>query len=225
MIVSVSGLIGSGKDTIASYLINFHHFKKMSFASTLKDAAASVFSWDREMLEGSTASSREWREQRDDWWSSRLGMEITPRFVLQNWGTEVMRNHFHPEIWIASLENKLRECKDNVVITDARFFNELDAIKRSGGITMRVKRGLDPEWFKDAANANLGPKYIGWALGRDKLQKLKIHPSEYSSVGYEYDHIIQNAGTIDELYNEVEGIVSNASLALDHPDAKLRFAA
>ena len=225
MIVSVSGLIGSGKDTIASYLINFHHFKKMSFASTLKDAAAAVFSWDREMLEGSTASSREWREQRDDWWSNRLGMEITPRFVLQNWGTEVMRNHFHPEIWIASLENKLRDCKDNVVITDARFYNELDAIKRAGGVTMRVKRGLDPEWFEAATNANKGPKHIGWALGRDKLHKLKIHPSEYSSVGYGYDHIIQNAGTIDELYNEVEGIISNASQALNHHDAKLRFAA
>jgi hypothetical protein len=135
-----------------------------------------------------------------------------------------MRNHFHPEIWIASLENKLRECKDNVVITDARFFNELDAIKRASGVTMRVKRGVDPEWFAAATNANKGPKHIGWALGRDKLQKLKIHPSEYSSVGYGYDHIIQNAGTIDELYNEVEVIIQ-ASQALDHPDAKLRFAA
>ncbi len=108
MIIGVTGFIGSGKDTIADYLTTFHGFKRVSFAASLKDAVSAVFGWDRELLEGSTKSSREWREQKDVWWSERLKMEITPRWVLQYWGTDVLRNHFHTDIWVASVENKLR---------------------------------------------------------------------------------------------------------------------
>ena len=104
IIIGITGLISSGKDTIANYLTTFHGFKKESFANSLKDAVASVFGWDREMLEGTTTSSREWREQVDPWWSARLDIpDLTPRWVLQNWGTEVCRKGFHDDIWIASL--------------------------------------------------------------------------------------------------------------------------
>jgi hypothetical protein len=132
MILGVTGLIGSGKDTVADYLCTFHGFKRVSFAASLKDAVSSVFGWDRELLEGSTKTSREWREQTDIWWSTRLQMEITPRWVLQYWGTDVLRNHFHTDIWVASVENKLRQSTDNIVITDCRFANEVDAIKQIG---------------------------------------------------------------------------------------------
>ena len=126
MIIGFCGLIGSGKDTAADYLVNFHGFKRESFANTLKDAVAAVFGWDRELLEGRTNSAREWREQIDPWWSERLDMpNLTPRLVLQLWGTEVCRRAFHDDIWIASVENKLRKTKDNIVITDCRFPNEI----------------------------------------------------------------------------------------------------
>jgi len=52
MILGVTGLIGSGKDTIADYLVTTHGFKRVSFAASLKDAVSTVFGWDREMLEG-----------------------------------------------------------------------------------------------------------------------------------------------------------------------------
>jgi len=42
MIIGICGFIGSGKDTIADYLVNLHHFRRESFASTLKDAVAQV---------------------------------------------------------------------------------------------------------------------------------------------------------------------------------------
>ena len=112
MIIGICGFIGSGKDTVADFLVNFQGFRRESFANTLKDAVSSVFGWDRELLEGRTKESREWREQRDEWWSRRLGMDITPRYVLQQWGTEVCRRSFHDDIWIASLENKLRRSSD-----------------------------------------------------------------------------------------------------------------
>ena len=142
MIIGVCGLIGSGKDTVADYLVNFHEFRRESFADSLKDSVAAVFGWDRTMLEGRTKESREWREQVDKWWADRLAMPtLTPRWVLQYWGTEVCRKTFHDDIWIASLENKLRQSKDNIVISDCRFPNEIKTIKQAGGKMILVSRG------------------------------------------------------------------------------------
>lgn len=208
MILGVTGLIASGKDTIADYLCTFHGFKRLSFAASLKDAVSGVFGWDRDLLEGTTKSSREWREQRDEWWSNRLQIDITPRWILQQWGTDVLRNHFHQDIWVASVENKLRNTSDNIVITDCRFVNEVNAIKNVGGITCRVERGPNPSWYPDAISLNRGPRNLGWALARKKLMDLGIHASEYSSIGIEYDHYIDNNGSIDDLHKKIESIIN-----------------
>ena len=209
MILGVTGFIGSGKDTVADYLCTFHGFKRVSFAASLKDAVSAVFGWDRELLEGSTKTSREWREQKDEWWSNRLGKEITPRWVLQYWGTDVLRNHFHQDIWVASVENKLRQTKDNIVITDCRFANEVKAIKNVGGITMRISRGPRPEWYDAAVSFNKGEwGNMTWALSREELRRKGVHASEYSSVGLDYDHYIENNGTIDELHQSIRSIVN-----------------
>ncbi len=210
MIIGVTGFIGSGKDTVANYLTTFHGYKRISFAGTLKDACAAVFGWDREMLEGTTTSSREWREQVDPWWSERLNIpELTPRWVLQQWGTEVCRNGFHNDIWVASVENQLRKTKDNIVITDCRFANEVNAIKNAGGTSIRVERGEKPKWYDAAIAYNRGPNGNSlWSLSKTKLDKQKVHASEYSSVGLTYDHYLNNNGSIDDLHTQVESIIN-----------------
>lgn len=214
MIVGVCGFIGSGKDTIADYLVNFHGFRRESFANSLKDAVAQVFGWDRTMLEGRTKEAREWRERLDLWWSQRLGIsELTPRWVLQHWGTEVCRKGFHDDIWIASLENKLRNSRDDVVISDVRFPNEIKAIRSAGGQVVRVVRGDEPEWFQDAANVNAGPCNMAWAISKMKMDQLNIHASETAWVGTEFDAVLDNNGSLDALYQQVMRLVQ------DRPDA------
>ena len=204
MIIGICGCIGSGKDTVADYLVNFHEFRRESFASTLKDAVASVFGWDRTMLEGRTKEAREWREQVDPWWAARLDMPtLTPRWVLQYWGTEVCRKAFHDDIWIASLENKLRNSKDHVVISDCRFPNEITSIRNAGGQIVWVQRGLLPEWYDVAVDANQGSN-----VALNDLKRLKIHASETAWVGTDFDAIIDNNSTIDDLYKQASSLLT-----------------
>ena len=211
MIIGICGLIGAGKDTAADYLVNLHHFRRESFANSLKDAVAHVFGWDRTMLEGRTKSAREWREQVDPWWAERLNMpHLTPRWILQYWGTEVCRKAFHDDIWIAALENKLRNSQDDVVISDCRFPNEIKAIKNVGGVVVRVVRGEDPDWYEVATRYNQGE--IGnmyWATSKAKLDKIGIHASEYSWAGTKFDLILDNNETLEHLYAQVETLVIN----------------
>ena len=203
MIIGFCGFIGSGKDTVADYLVNFHEFRRESFANTLKDAVSAIFGWDRTMVEGRTKEAREWREQVDPWWAQRLAMPtLTPRWVLQYWGTEVCRKTFHDDIWIASLENKLRTSKDNIVVSDVRFPNEIKAIKNLGGKIIWVKRGELPSWYDTAVSANTGSN-----LHINEMKMNQIHASEWAWVGTSFDHEVTNDGTIDDLYKKIELII------------------
>ncbi len=224
MIIGFVGFIGSGKDTAADYLVNFHGFRRDSFANTLKDAVAAVFGWDRVLLEGRTKEAREWREQVDPWWAERLGMpNLTPRWILQYWGTEVCRQGFHDDIWIASLENKMRKTKDNIVISDVRFPNEIKAIHNAGGLVVRVKRGPDPEWYDDAVNMNAGPQNMSWAISKMRMEQRKIHASETAWVGGKIDVVLSNDGTIDDLFTQIKNLVedrpASTSILLDEAHA------
>lgn len=214
MIITVSGLIGSGKDTIADYLISKYNFKRMSYASSLKDAVAAIFHWDREMLEGSTIESREQRENIDQWWAERLNIpHLTPRWVLQNFGTEVCRKHLHDDIWIASVEKRLLHTSHDVVISDCRFPNELSSMKRLGAKSIRVERGSRPNWYHHAVAVNLsieipGKKDYAKEISLERLKQWNVHPSEYSGVGLDYDYTIDNNGTLEELYQKVDSIIN-----------------
>ena len=217
MIIGFVGFIGSGKDTAADYLVNTHGFRRDSFANTLKDAVAHVFGWDRTLLEGRTKEAREWREQVDPWWAARLKMpKLTPRWILQHWGTDVCRVAFHDDIWIASLENKMRKTGDNIVISDVRFPNEIKAIHNAGGQVIRVKRGDDPVWYDAALAYNRGPNgNAEWSLSKMKLDNLKIHASEYSWVGGKIDDIVFNNSSVDDLFGQLKNLVEDLPVSTE----------
>ena len=216
MIIAFCGFIGSGKDTAADYLVNKYDFRRESFAGALKDVVSSVFGWDRELLEGRTAEARAWREQIDPWWANRLNMpSLTPRWVLQYWGTEVCRIGFHDDIWIASLENRIRKSADNIVISDVRFPNEINAIHSLNGYIIRVKRGPDPVWYEDAVIANQGPdNNPKWTTSVERIRQLGIHASETAWAGKEIDLTIENNSSIDALFNKIENVLIDLGLNL-----------
>lgn len=200
MIIGISGLIGSGKDTVADYLVKQHGFVRDSWAASLKDAVAKVFDWDRNLLEGLTDEARLWRERIDPWWSKRLDMpHLTPRWILQYWGTDVCRVGFHDDIWVASVESRISKTNKNVVLSDCRFINELQSIKRMGGITLRMKRGPDPEWITERITD----------FDSFKLKYPHVHASEYSIVAERHDVVIYNNGTIHQLHGKINDLLQD----------------
>ena len=194
MIIAICGLQSSGKDTIGSYLINKYGFTKLSFAGVLKDIIAILFGWDREMLEGSSNESRKWREQIDSWWSEKLQIpKLTPRYVLQYFGTELFRNHFHPDIWVISVERQLSKYS-NCVITDCRFPNEINMLQSNGAKIIKITRGILPEWYQLYESGKI-----------DKPDD--IHPSEYLWIKTKFDYQIENNSKINDLENCIDLII------------------
>lgn len=203
MIISFCGFIGSGKDTAANYLVDNFNFEKESFAKTLKDVLSILFNWDRTLLEGNTQESRVWRTQVDTWWSNRLGIDnFTPRWAMQNIGTNVFRNCFHDEIWVAILENRLLNSNKNIVISDIRFENEMRLVKNLGGKIVKVSRGVDPEWYQHALLANKNDQ-----KSLDILREKQIHPSEYEWINDLIDLEITNNSSIIDLQLKIKNLV------------------
>lgn len=206
MIVGLVGFIGAGKGTVADLLVDRHDFEKESFANSVKDATAAIFGWCRALLEGDTPESRAWREQDDKFWSEKLGKPFSPRLALQLMGTEAGRDVFHPDLWVHTV---LRRCENapyhNYVIADVRFPNEIKAIRESGGIIARVKRGDEPEWYNVALKDNKKPNYHGMAL-----EYPDVHFSEWAWIGSEIDFEISNNGSLDELIEKVDLLVDFA---------------
>lgn len=203
MIIGICGFISSGKDTTAEYLSNNHKFIRLSFAGTVKDSLSCIFNWNRDYLEGSTIESRIWRETVDKWWSTRLNIpNFTPRWAMQNYATNIMRNHFHNDIWVACIERKIltlleSDPNQNIVITDCRFPNEIDILKRLGAKLWWICRDI-PKWYKMAiTNINKGCHEL-------IFDNQSIHYSEWAWINNEFDKIIYNNSDLSNLNKQIE---------------------
>lgn len=209
-IISVTGFISSGKDTLAKYLVEEYGFVQVSFGESLKDVVAAMFGFDRTMLEGSGKDYRVEREKVDTWWANKLGIpEFSPRWALQHIGTDTMRRRFNSDIWVLSLENKLRKYEgQNIIVSDARFPNELSAIKKYGGVCVCVTRGNWPEWYQSAAEFNAATEKQKVKLRKrtdiPNVFDFDIHESEWAWIGTEFDATIANDGSISDLKDSVD---------------------
>lgn len=211
MIIGCIGFAGSGKGTAADYLVEKKGFTKLAFADAVKDATAAIFGWQRSLLEGDTPESREWREQKDEWWSEKTGKDITPRNILQMMGTEIGRDMIHPDIWILALQKRIGMYQ-NVVISDVRFPNEMKFIQSLGGFIVRVKRGSDPKWYDDAILANMDIKTKeDYLVKQSAIHRMdeehKIHYSEWAWIGYPTDYQLDNVSAVSMLHNDIDHMI------------------
>lgn len=100
------------------------------------------------------------------------------------------------------MERKLQG-KDRIVITDCRFPNELKTIKNLGGIVIWIRRGDLPPWYDIAIKANNGD-----INAKEQLIAQNVHASETSWVGNEFDYIITNDKTIDDIKDGINEIIN-----------------
>lgn len=200
-IYAISGLAGAGKNTVADFIKEKYPEKTIeivSFASKLKDIVSVMFDLPRDKLEGINPEDRAWREEKLEHWSYLLGYDVTPRTLLQDIGTRLIKQNFHNDFWILALDNYIKSKEhivDMFIITDCRYPNEMSWIKtKPNSVLIEVCRGDDPQWVTDYLEKDIIPQ--------------NIHISEYDwikSIRNDEKVIrIWNNSTLQDLKLEVE---------------------
>ena len=178
-IIGITGKKNHGKDTIANIIKEKYNFKIIHFADPLKKGCSHIFGLTYDQLYGNK------KDIIDEYW------KITPRKILQFVGTNLLRNQLsniipqiEDSIWIKHLEKILIDNPyTNFIIPDIRFQNEVNMLKKHHSIIFKVIR---PNLLNE--DDHISEK------GIDKIN--------------EFDKLILNDSTIDDLYNKVNYITS-----------------
>ena len=135
-VIGLAGGKGSGKDSVADYLVDKYDFHKISYAGPVKEILARTFGvpiewfYDQEEKES---------PKKELFWH-------TPWHLAQTLGTDWGRNMVDPSIWVSIAKEKAgklhKEGKD-VVISDVRFIEEAEAVSELGGLVWRILRRPD----------------------------------------------------------------------------------
>ena len=210
-IIALVGFKGSGKDTVGNILKNEYGFVTTSFAKPLKSALCEMFDWKPEMLDGLTPDSRKWRETPDPFWSDHFKKTITPRYMMQQFGTEIVRNKLNNNFWTLRCRKEIENIDSNIVVTDARFLNEIDMIRELGGEIVWIRRDPLPKHFNQSILLNRQRSFIKPLL-KPFLRSLSgIHASEREWIGTNFDRIIMNNSSLEELNKKVSDWINNQS--------------
>jgi hypothetical protein len=175
MIIGLSGYARSGKDTVAEFLVEKYGFTRLAFADPMREALLRLnpkvtVSGVQGVYLASVVNKLGWDAIKD------LSPEV--RELLQRMGTEVGREMFGEHFWIDYLMNKAIDAKTDVVISDVRYLNEIEAIRLWNGQVWRVNR------------PNVGP-----ANSHSSEQEVDLYQN--------YDVIINNDSTKEELFFEL----------------------
>ncbi|GAG86749.1 unnamed protein product, partial [marine sediment metagenome] len=100
--------------------------------------------------------------------------------------------------------------KVDTVVTDCRFKNEIISIADSGGLVFRVKRGPEPSWYDSMIRYNSNQAHIEEDIKMQELRESGYipHISETNWIGSKFDYVIENDGTLKELYEKIDGIMN-----------------
>jgi hypothetical protein len=132
MIIGLGFRARSGKDTVATHLVNNYNYIQESFAYPLKEyIGRKILGFNDKQLFGG------WKEIIDPEWGR------TPRQMLQLIGTDALRNVVHKDFFVIPMKRKLKEHMMNgwqIVISDCRMLNEAKMIKDMGGLLIRIDR-------------------------------------------------------------------------------------
>jgi hypothetical protein len=178
MIIAISGYARSGKDTIGDILVSLG-FQKVAFADKLREALLEL----NPIITFDTISNQPIRyNEIIDLVGYERAKTIYPeiRNLLQKLSTQVGRNVLDEDIWINLLTSKLTK-NNNWVITDCRFPNEAQAIKNYDG--------------------NI------WQVVRPDICAANSHISEHALNGFNFDQVIINDGTIEDLADKVYSLL------------------
>jgi hypothetical protein len=201
IILLVSGWKGSGKDILSEYLVKKYNFTQMSYASALKDQVAVRYSIDRHHLDSQEHKELPLKDYPvdldhpiikytfDDLVTHYRVMNgklcHTPRSILILEGTYMARV-IDSQIWIKTMIRNIEKSNCNrIVISDTRFVNEIELIRSKlpdfKVLTLRVNR----HDFTDSVDI-----------------------TERGLDNYVFDHIINNKGTLEQYYNNIESFIS-----------------
>jgi hypothetical protein len=185
VLIGLSGTAQVGKDSVGSILVSNYGFKRIAFADVMKAFALAVdpiigFMSGRPIIEPVRLADV---VERVGWERAKQNPEV--RHLLQRIGTEGGRKIFGETFWVDMTINALDSSEDWVV-TDARFWNEAEAIKVKGGIMVRIHRpGVE------APNG---------------------HVSEHELSGYDFDRHLHNDGSWSELHDRVRAAFPELAL-------------
>lgn len=183
LLIGMSGYAQSGKDTIGKILADEHGFRRLAFANALRAVALGAdpivgLEW---VLPGDPGIGFEWKHLSElvdqlGWEKAKTNPNV--RDFLQKLGTEGCRRNLGDDVWLKPIERAVREQPQcHTVLTDVRFKNEAQLIKKLGGVV--------------------------WRVTRPGVSSVNGHASERDLDNWVFDHHFINDSTIEELARHV----------------------
>ena len=187
MIIGITGRAQNGKDSVGRVLVRSYGFKRYAFADALKSMALVLDPIVHITEDYDFVRLSEMIEDRG--WEETKQMYEVRRFI-QVLGTEAVRDHLGEDAWVLALLKQINQDYQwtfaddgisstpdgNIVVTDVRFPNEVEAIKDWGGYMWRVVRpdhdnGVDPNHPSEAFVDHLQVDYEIVARNLNELMK------------------------------------------------------